>query len=140
MAIASGSPCVVPSDDGIDSPSMKSCTSSRYVLMRTFDRAGQSCCMLRSAASRLSELNALEASTRMTASVSGDSEIWRIAWTADSQPARCPAHTCKAPVASWTSSRVTTEMALPMILLIVSPMPMGLTPGHLSRAINLQAT
>ena len=81
MAIASGSPCVVPSDDGIDSPSMKSCTSSRYVLMRTFDRAGQSCCMLRSAASRLSELNALEASTRMTASVSGDSEIWRIAWT-----------------------------------------------------------
>ena len=35
--------------------------------------------MLWSATCQLSELNALDASTRMTASVSGDSDIWRIA-------------------------------------------------------------
>ena len=31
-------------------------------------------------------------------------------------------------------------MALPMILRTISPMPMGRTPGHLSRAMSLQAT
>ena len=38
------------------------------------------------------------------------------------------------------SSEMVIAMALPMILQTVSPMPMGCKPGHLSRAMSLQAT
>ncbi len=36
-------------------------------------------------------------------------------------------------------ARVITISALAMMRLAISPMPIGLTPGHLSKAINLQA-
>ena len=38
------------------------------------------------------------------------------------------------------SSVTVVAMALPMILLTVSPMPMGRTPGHLSKAMSRHAT
>ena len=43
-------------------------------------------------------------------------------------------------MASWISSPMVVRIAFPMMRLAVSPMPIGLTPGHLSRAINRQAT
>jgi len=38
------------------------------------------------------------------------------------------------------SSVVVIGMALPMILRTLSPMPMGRTPGHLSKAMSQHAT
>ena len=38
------------------------------------------------------------------------------------------------------SSLRVDAIAFPIILLAVSPMPMGRTPGHLSKAMSLQAT
>ena len=58
---------------------------------------------------------------------------------AASHLAVCPERTCKAPVTSFTADLVTCMMALPIILLNTSPIPIGLTPGHLSMAINLHA-
>ena len=53
-------------------PSIKSWGFSRYVLVMIFESDGHRCSMLRRAASRFSELNAFEASTRITASVPWD--------------------------------------------------------------------
>jgi len=85
------------------------------------------------------ELNALLASTQIAASVSGDSNILCIACTAASKPKSCPAHTCSAPAASWKSSPSAKAIALFTIHRIVSPMPIGHTPGFLSSAISRQA-
>ena len=60
--------------------------------------------------------------------------------TAASQPAKCPVHTCNGPAAAWMSSLIAVEIALPMIRRTVSPIPIGRTPGHLSRAMRWQAT
>ena len=46
----------------------------------------------------------------------------------------------KGPAASWMSSLMALAMVLPIIRLAVSPTPIGLTPGHLSRAMRRQAT
>ena len=59
---------------------------------------------------------------------------------AASQPPSWPAHTWSGPAAVWMSSLSTLRIALAMILLCTSPMPIGRTPGHLSRGINLHAT
>ena len=39
----------------------------------------------------------------------------------------------------WTCGPAAANTALPIILLTTSPIPIGLTPGHLSRATSLQA-
>ena len=62
------------------------------------------------------------------------SKISPIACTAASQPARCPAHSWRQPAASIISCLTTNNAAFAMILLEVSPLPIGLTPGFLSRA------
>ena len=41
---------------------------------------------------------------------------------------------------SWMSERMIERMALLKIRLEMSPTPIGLTPGHLSKAMSLQAT
>ena len=56
--------------------------------------------------------------------------------TAASHPDMCPAHTWRGPAESWMSSVMVAAIAFPMILRTVSPIPMGHTPGHLSRAIK----
>ena len=43
-------------------------------------------------------------------------------------------------MAFWISSPMVVRIAFPMMRLAVSPMPIGLTPGHLSRDINRQVT
>lgn len=58
---------------------------------------------------------------------------------AASQPACWPAHNCKALVASCMSVPMMVRIAFLIIWWIVSPIPMGLTPGHLTSAINLLA-
>ena len=45
-----------------------------------------------------------------------------------------PAHSCKAPAVSWMSNLITDRMALPILLRTFSPILIGRTPGHLSRA------
>ena len=65
-------------------------------------------------------------------------EAKRMACTAASQQAKCPAHTCNGPAAAWMSSLIAVAIALPMIRRIVSPIPIGRTPGHLSRAMRRQ--
>ena len=84
-------------------------------------------------------LNALEASTSSTASESASSKMCRMACIAASLPASWPVQSWRAPAASSTSSLITARTALPMILLTVSTTPIGLIPGHLSRAIKRQA-
>ena len=44
------------------------------------------------------------------------------------------------PAAAWMSTLIALTIALPMMRLRVSPIPIGLTPGHLSRATRRQAT
>ena len=88
---------------------------------------------------RLIELKALLASTSRAASVSSSWKLSRTECTAASHPDIWPAYSCAEPAASCTSSLITARTAFAMIRLAVSPMPMGRTPGHLSRAISLQA-
>ena len=95
--------------------------------------------MLCRAAILLMELKALLASTSRAASVSSSRNASRTEWTAASQPESWPAQSWMEPAASSTSPLTTTRTALVMMRLAVSPMPMGRTPGHLSRAISLQA-
>ena len=48
-------------------------------------------------------------------------------------------HSCRLPTAYRISSRVTLSIALEMRFLSVSPTPIGLTPGRLSRAMRRHA-
>ena len=76
IAIANGSPCVVPSLELISpSPTMKSLIGTRYVLLRMVDIAGHVNWMLWRAACLLIELNAFDASTCRIASVSSNANI-----------------------------------------------------------------
>ncbi len=59
--------------------------------------------------------------------------------TAVSVPEIGPAQSCIDPVASCMSTLVIKRMALAMIRLAVSPIPIGRIPGHLLRAISRQA-
>ena len=98
--------------------------------MRSLESRGHRCKMFRRAVCRFSELKALHASTRMMASVFEDSKTWCIAWTAASQPDKCPAHTWRGPAASWISSLMAVAIAFPMICQTVSPIPIGRIPGQ----------
>ena len=88
---------------------------------------------------RLSELKAFEASTMIVASTSGVSNTCRMACMAASHPASCPAQSWSGPSAALTSSFKVVRIALLMIRRAVSPIPMGLTPGHLLSVIRQQA-
>ena len=56
-----------------------------------------------------------------------------------SQPALWPVQSCSEPAADCMSALVTLRIGLLMMHLIVSLMPIGLTPGCLSSGISLQA-
>lgn len=73
IAMARGSPWVVPSLDGMHSPPIKSYGSERYVFVDTVPRAGQRLLMLASAAFLFKQLKALDASTSRTPSVDSSS-------------------------------------------------------------------
>ena len=87
--------------------------------------------MFRSAVCRLSELKAFDASIRITVPFSMDSQKWCMACTAASQTAKCPAHTCKGPAATWMSLLIVIAIviALPMIRRTVLLIPIGCTRG-----------
>ena len=140
IAIARRSPCVTPSCDNIYSPSINNRICCLYVLINTFDSAGQRFLMLINAFWWFKQLKALVASTKITPSASLSSNTWCIAWAAASQPDKCPEHVCNGPVASWISWLRTLAIALPMIRRATSPVPIGRTPGHLSSATRRQAT
>ena len=78
IAIASGSPWVVPSWESKISSSMNSLMSFLYVFKRTLERGGQRWCMFWRAACRFNKLKGLATSTRIIASVSGDSNTQRV--------------------------------------------------------------
>ena len=107
--------------------------------MRTVERDGYRCWMFLWALWRLKVLKAFEASTMIVASTSGVSSSSRMACPEASHSASCPAHSWSGPATAWISSFKVVRMALLMMLRAVSPIPMGLTPGHLSRAIRRQA-
>ena len=92
MAIAKGSPCVVPSCERMVSPLMKSSDGDLYVLMRIVARDGHKCFTFLRATSLFSELNALEASTNMIASVSVELNTSHMVCIAASHPLSWPAH------------------------------------------------
>ena len=92
------------------------------------------------ATSLFNELKALDASTRITASVADELNISRNAWMAASHPASCPAHNWSGPVTDRISSLRIFKMVRLMIRRTVSLMPIGRTPGHLSNAMRQQAT
>ena len=91
--------------------------------------------MLCRAACRFNELNALLASTRITASVSSFLKINFIEWVAASAPPCNPVAICSGPAASWMSFFNTQPTHFPIILFRTSPTPIGLTPGF-SRVIR----
>ena len=64
--------------------------------------------------------------------------VWT-AWTAASMPDICPAQSCIDPAASCMSCWVICNIALAMIRHATSPIPIGRTPGFLSRAMRRQA-
>ena len=140
MGMASGSPWVVPSWERIASLSTNSSVGALYVLIRMVARGGQSLRILWRAARLFRELNALLASARSTASFSSDSKAVRTACTAASIPEICPLHSWRHPEVSCTSGLAMKSIALAIIHLAVSPMPIGRTPGFLSRAIRWQAS
>ena len=70
---------------------------------------GQILMTLRRAVFLLRLLKALLASTRSTASDSWSLNIVRSAWTAASQPASCPTHSCRGPTALCMASRTEYE-------------------------------
>ena len=95
--------------------------------------------MLMRVARLLRQLNALEASANKTPWLPSLLKTSLMAWIAALLPHSCPAHNCIYPVARCTSSLRIPRTAFPMVLLTVSPIPMGHTPGFLSKAISLQA-
>ena len=139
IGMASGSPCVVPSWESRRSPSTKRSVGSLYVLIRIVASAGQILLILWRAVWRLSELNAFVASTNSIASLLSDSKEDLAACKAASIPNICPPQSCIQPEASWISVLTMDRTALAIILRAVSPMPIGRTPGFLSRAMSLQA-
>ena len=75
--------------------------------MRIVERDGHKCFTFLRATSLFSELNALEASTNMIASVSVELNTSHMGCIAASHPLSWPAHSCSAPITSWTSSLMT---------------------------------
>ena len=84
-------------------------------------------------------LNALNESTRRTASLSSFSKAVRTACTAASMPEICPPQSWEHPMASCMSGFAIERTALVMMHLAVSPIPIGRTPGLLSNAIKRHA-
>ena len=134
-----GSPWVVPSEDWIRSPSTNKEGGSLYVLMRIGARVGQMVWQLKRVASRFIWLNALDASTNIIPSVSFSSKIAFIAWKVPSHPEAKPAHSWRGPTVCCRSGLAYFMSTLPTILLYTSAIPIGLTPGHLSRGIRRHA-
>ena len=87
----------------------------------------------------LRQLNALLASTCRIASVFSSLNISCIAWTAALQPDSWPAHSREDPAASWIYGPIIWRIAFAIMRRMVSPIPTGRTPGHLSNATSLQA-
>ena len=114
-------------------------TRSVRVLLANVASAGQRRRMLWSAALRLTELNAFDASTNRIPSVLGLSNPSRIAWTQVSQGDGIPTHNWEGATTSITSLSTTRMTALAMMRRWTSPTAMGRTPGRLSRAINRAA-
>ena len=135
MGMASRSPWVVPSWERIASPSTNSSVGALYVLIKMVARGGQSVWILWRAAYLFRELNALLASTTSTASFSSDSRAVRTACTAASMPEICLPHSWTHLEISCTSGLTMLSIALAIIRLAVSPMPIGRTSGYLFRAV-----
>ena len=95
--------------------------------------------MFKSATFLLRLLKAFDASTIKTASHDSSSKIAVMAWTAASAPASWPAHSFRGPAAFRTSAFVTAITAMPTIRRTTSQIPIGRTPGFLSKGINRQA-
>ena len=98
--------------------------------------------MLCKAANLLMELKAFSASTftRRTHSVLGSPSIEHMACMAVPKPPTWPAQTCRGPDPSLISEDRRERKALAAIHRGTSPIPIGRTPGSLSRGINRQAT
>ena len=99
---------------------------------------GQSIPMLWIAAFLLSELNAFDASISRTPLSSSSWKRFLTAWIAASAPPLCPAHTWMFPALSMTSSEKICIATLLIILLKISPIPIGLHPGFLFSGSSLQ--
>ena len=84
-------------------------------------------------------LKVLKASIKRTASESSSLKTWLIAWMAASQPDSWLAHTCRFTTDLITSSLKEWTIALPIILLMTLPTPIGRSPGFLSKGICLLA-
>ena len=117
-------------------PSTNRSIGARYVLIRAMAIEGHDLLMFCKATWRLSELKALLTSTKSAASLSSELKAVLTACTTASIPEICPPHSRRHPEASWISALMTDSMALAMIRHAMSPMPMGQTPGLLSRAMS----
>ena len=137
IAIARGSPWVVPSCENRVSPPYKQFYAWPVCVHKG---RGHSFMTLFRATLRLRELKALVASTIRKASVAGSVKMDLATWTAASHPLVWPAQSCCDPTVSKMSKERTEAMALQMIHHAHSPTPIGRTPRHLSSVINLHAT
>ena len=108
----------------------------RFVLVTYLASAGQRMGMFQRASCRFMLLNAFEASTRITASVSASAKTLARACVAALQPAGWPAHISRGPAAARISWRSTLAMVFPIIRLAVSQTQTGRTPGFLSSGMR----
>ena len=95
--------------------------------------------MLCSKTFRFIRLNALSASTNKIALLLSSLNIELKVYSAVSHPARWPAQSCKSPELSRIFLLKVFIAARPRILVITSPIPIGLTPGFLFKGISLNA-
>ena len=122
------------------SPSTNRSVGAWYMLIRAVAIEGHDLLMFCKVTWWLSELKALLTSTKSAASLSSELKAVLTACTTASILEICPPHSWKHPEASWTSALTTDSTALAMICCAMSPMPMGRTPGLLSRAMRRQAS
>ena len=129
-----------PSDvvEGNLSVSHQSRRLSSVCVIRMVARSGQSLQMLLRATCLFQELSALLASTSSTASFLSDSKAVCTACTAALILEICPPHSWRHPEISCTSGLAILSIALAIIHLAMSPMPIGRTPRLLSKAIRRQ--
>jgi len=77
-------------------------------------------------------LKAFVASTSNIPSDASSENLWDIAKMPASHPFCWRAHSCRDPIETVVTGFNIAIMALPIMRLIISPIPIGRTPGHLS--------
>ena len=134
VSIDKGSPCVQPSRLSVELPSNKSWEGKLCEFIRDGFSEGHRFFTYAKAVARLRRLNAFLAPIRSRASVASVSNAALSEWMAHSIPAVCPRQSWVFPPIRRALTFMHDEIVRPIMRLRTSPIPIDLTPGHLSNA------